>query len=118
CFWPLMILSRAAVGGVEPRLIEVARALRLSPVQRTVKIVAPAALPRIFVAFRLAAGVSLIVAVTVEIAVNPLGLGAGIMTAGQALRPELMLAYLLWIGIVGFALNAILIFAQQRLFGR
>ena len=61
---------------------------------------------------------SLIVAVTVEIAVNPLGLGAGIMTAGQALRPELMLAYLLWIGIVGFALNAVLVFAQQRLFGR
>ena len=40
------------------------------------------------------------------------------MTAGQALRPELMLAYLVWIGIVGFALNAALVFAQSRLFGR
>jgi len=117
CFWPLLILARAAVGGVEPRLIEVARALRLSPLQRTIKIVAPAALPRIFIAFRLAAGISLIVAVTVEIAVNPQGLGYEVMTAGQALRPELMLAYLAWIGIVGFALNAALIFAQNRLFG-
>jgi len=35
-------------------------------------------------------GISLVVAVTVEIAVNPIGLGNGIMTAGQALRP--------WIG--------------------
>jgi sulfonate transport system permease protein len=118
CFWPLMILSRAAVGGVEPRLIEVARALRLSPVQRTLKIVAPAALPRIFVAFRLAAGISLIVAVTVEIAVNPQGLGYEVMAAGQALRPELMLAYLAWIGVVGFALNALLVLAQTRLFGQ
>jgi ABC-type nitrate/sulfonate/bicarbonate transport system permease component len=118
CTWPVLLLTRAAVGGVEPRLIEVAQALRLSFAARIAKIIVPAALPRIFVAFRLAAGVSLIVAVTVEIAVNPLGLGAGIMTAGQALRPELMLAYLLWIGIVGFALNAILVFAQQRLFGR
>ena len=117
CFWPLLILARAAVGGVEPRLIEVARALRLSPLQRTIKIVAPAALPRIFIAFRLAAGISLIVAVTVEIAVNPQGLGYEVMTAGQALRPELMLAYLVWIGVVGFALNAALIFAQNRLFG-
>jgi len=117
CFWPLLILARAAVGGVEPLLIEVARALRLSPLQRTIKIVAPAALPRIFIAFRLAAGISLIVAVTVEIAVNPQGLGYEVMTAGQALRPELMLAYLAWIGIVGFALNAALIFAQNRLFG-
>ncbi len=78
CFWPLLILSRSAVRGVEPRLIEVARALRLSPLQETIKIVAPAALPRIFVAFRLAAGISLVVAVTVEIAVNPQGLGYGV----------------------------------------
>lgn len=118
CLWPLLVLSRAAVAGVEPRLMEVARALRLSPMQRTLKIVAPAALPRIFVAFRLAAGISLIVAVTVEIAVNPMGLGYGVMTAGQALRPELMLAYLLWIGLVGYGLNATLVLAQNRLFGR
>jgi ABC-type nitrate/sulfonate/bicarbonate transport system permease component len=118
CTWPVLLLTRAAVGGVEPRLIEVARALRLSFPARIAKIIVPAALPRMFVAFRLAAGIALIVAVTVEIAVNPLGLGAGIMTAGQALRPDLMLAYLLWIGIVGFALNAALVFAQQRLFGR
>lgn len=106
------------MAGVEPRLIEVARALRLSFPARVAKIVVPAALPRIFVAFRLAAGFALIVAVTIEIAINPLGLGAGLMTAGQALRPELMLAYLLWIGIIGFALNVALVFAQRRLFGR
>lgn len=118
CLWPLLVLSRAAVAGVEPRLIEVARVLRLGTFARVVKIIAPAALPRIFVAFRLAAGISLVVAVTVEIAVNPMGLGFGIMTAGQALRPDVMLAYLLWIGLVGFALNAALVFAQHRLFGQ
>jgi ABC-type nitrate/sulfonate/bicarbonate transport system permease component len=116
--WPVLLLTRAAVRGVEPRLVEVARALRLSFPARVVKIIVPAALPRIFVAFRLAAGFALIVAVTIEIAINPLGLGAGLMTAGQALRPELMLAYLLWIGLVGFALNILLVFAQRRLFGR
>jgi ABC-type nitrate/sulfonate/bicarbonate transport system permease component len=116
--WPVLLLTRSAVAGVEPRLIEVARALRLSFPARVAEIVVPAALPRIFVAFRLAAGFALIVAVTIEIAINPLGLGAGLMTAGQALRPELMLAYLLWIGIIGFALNVALVFAQRRLFGR
>jgi len=117
CFWPLLILSRAAVRGIEPRLIEVARALRLSPLQEAIKIIVPAALPRIFLAFRLAAGISLVVAVTVEIAVNPQGLGYEAMVAGQALRPALMLANILWIGIVGYALNAALLFAQARLFG-
>jgi NitT/TauT family transport system permease protein len=116
--WPLLILSRAAVGDIEPRLIEVSRALRLSPLDRIRKIIIPAALPRIFLAFRLAAGIALIVAVTVEIAINPIGLGAGIMTAQQALRPDLMLAYLVWIGIVGYGLNAGLVVAQRLLFGR
>ena len=118
CVWPILILSRAAIGGIEPRLIEVSRALRLSPIDRVLKIIIPAALPRIFVAFRLAAGIALIVAVTMEIAINPIGLGAGIMTAQQALRPDLMLGYLVWIGLIGYALNAGLIVAQRRLFGR
>jgi ABC-type nitrate/sulfonate/bicarbonate transport system permease component len=118
CVWPILILSRAAIGGIEPRLIEVSRALRLSPAARVRKIIIPAALPRIFLAFRLAAGIALIVAVTVEIAINPIGLGAAIMTAQQALRPDLMLAYLVWIGAVGYALNTGLLLAQRHLFGR
>ena len=118
CLWPILILSRAAVGGIEPRLMEVSRALRLSPMDRVRKIIIPAALPRIFLAFRLAAGIALIVAVTVEIAINPIGLGAGIMSAQQALMPDLMLAYLLWIGIVGYLLNSGLVAAQRHLFGR
>ena len=113
CVWPILILSRAAVRSIEPRLMEVARALRLPPAQRVWKIIIPAALPRIFVAFRLSAGIALIVAVTVEIAINPLGLGAGIMLAQQALRPDLMLAYLVWIGVIGYALNILLVVAQQ-----
>jgi NitT/TauT family transport system permease protein len=117
CVWPILILSRAAVRSIEPRLIEVSRALRLSPSDRVRKIIIPAALPRIFLAFRLAAGIALIVAVTVEIAINPIGLGAGIMIAQQALRPDLMLAYLLWIGLIGYALNAGLLAAQRHLFG-
>ncbi|MDB5657274.1 MAG: transporter permease [Tardiphaga sp.] len=117
CVWPILILSRAAVRSIEPRLIEVSRALKLSPGDRVRKIVIPAALPRIFLAFRLAAGIALIVAVTVEIAINPIGLGAGIMTAQQALRPDLMLAYLLWIGLIGYALNSGLVIAQRHMFG-
>ena len=116
--WPMLVFTQAAVAGVEPRLLEVARALRLSLAARLVKIVIPSALPRIFVAFRLAAGVALIVAVTVEIAVNPLGLGYGMTMAQQTLRPAEMLAYLVWIGVVGWLLNLALLALQRRAFGR
>ena len=39
CVWPMLIFSRAAVAGVEPRLLEVARALRLTPWATVTKIV-------------------------------------------------------------------------------
>lgn len=118
CLWPVMIMTRSAMSGIEPRLLEVSKALRLSMIDRVLKIVLPAALPRIMVAFRLAAAIALVVAVTVEIAVNPLGLGYGILIAQQALQPAVMLAYLVWIGVIGWALNVLLSLAQNRLFGR
>lgn len=118
CLFTALIFTRAAVQNVEPRLLEVARVLRLSRLASITKIILPAALPQIFVAFRLAAGSALIVAVTVEITLNPQGLGYAMMTAQQALRPDLMLGYLLWIGIVGYGWNALLLLAQRHLFGR
>lgn len=118
CFWPMVIVGGAAIAGVEPKLMEVARVLRLGPLARVGKIVLPAALPRLFLALRLAAGVALIVAVTVEIAINPIGLGFAMMQAQQTLHPELMFAVLLWVGVLGWGLNALLLLAQRRLFGR
>lgn len=117
CFWPVLIYGHAAIVGIEPQLLDVSRVLRLSAFGRVTKIVLPAALPRYFVAFRLAAAVSLIISVTVEIAANPLGIGHELMIASQSLNPSLMFAMLLWLGMVGWAVNGTLLFAQRRLFG-
>ena len=117
CTWPVLVLTRAAVAGVEPQLLEVGSVLGLSAAQLVAKIVLPAALPRLFVAVRLAVGVALVVAVTVEVAADPRGLGNAIMVAGQALQPALMLADLVWIGLLGVALNAALDALQRRLPG-
>lgn len=116
CFFPMLILTQAAISHVEPRLLEVARVLGLSLSERVWKIVLPAALPRVFVALRLCIGIAVVVSVTVEIAANPYGLGYGMMIAQQSLRPDLMFAFLLWIGLVGWALNQIFIKLQALLF--
>ena len=118
CFWPLLIITENAVRGIEPRLIEVARALKLGLLRQVVKIVLPAALPRIFVGLRLAAAVSLVVAVTVEITANPIGLGYALIVAQESMKPDRMFAFLAWIGFLGWLLNAALLRAQRRWFGR
>lgn len=105
-FWPMLILTQAAVQQVEPRLLEVSMALQLSKAARFTKIVLPAVVPRLFVALRLGVAIALVVAVTVEIAANPHGMGYALMIAQQSLDPALMLAWLFWIGLVGYGINA------------
>jgi ABC-type nitrate/sulfonate/bicarbonate transport system permease component len=116
-FWPVLIYGHAAITNIEPQLLDLSRVLRLGAFGRVTKIVLPATLPRYFIAFRLAMAVALIVAVTVEIAANPLGIGHELMTAAQSLHPDLMFALVLWIGLIGWGLNSALLFAQRRLFG-
>ena len=55
---------------------------------------------------RVAVGFALVVAVTVEIVVNPRGLGYSLIVAQQSLRIDLMYAQLLWLSILGYAVNA------------
>jgi ABC-type nitrate/sulfonate/bicarbonate transport system permease component len=105
CFWPIVLMTTAAVRGIEPRLLDVARSLELSFVSQMKKIILPAALGRITVGLRLALAISLVVAVTVEIVLNPRGLGYSMIGAQQALRSDIMYAELLWLGVVGWLLN-------------
>jgi NitT/TauT family transport system permease protein len=118
CIWPILIVTVSAVRGIEPRLIEVARMLEMAPLKRLVRIVLPAALARIAVGIRVSAGVALVVAVTVEIVLNPQGLGYGMIIAAQSLRPDLMWAELLWVGLAGWAFNRLLTTIDRRWFGR
>lgn len=113
--WPVLVLTQAAVRQIEPQLLEVAAALELSPTQRFRLIVLPALVPRLFVALRLALAIALVVAVTVEIAANPHGMGYAMMIAQQSLDPALMLAWLGWIGVVGYAVNAGALALQRAL---
>ena len=114
CIWPVLISTIDGVRGVEPRLLEVGRALQFDFLESTRKIVLPAALPRIVVGIKIAAGFALVVAVTVEIVVNPRGLGYALVVAQQKLDIDLMYAQLLWLGLLGVAINA----AIERLAGR
>ncbi|WP_236589924.1 ABC transporter permease [Ramlibacter aurantiacus] len=113
-FWPMLVLAQAAARQVDPRLLEVSQALGLSAAARFTKIVLPAMVPRLFVALRLGVAIALVVAVTVEIAANPHGMGYAIMNAQQSLDPPLMLAWLFWIAVVGYAVNALALWLQRR----
>jgi ABC-type nitrate/sulfonate/bicarbonate transport system permease component len=108
CVWPILIVTIAAVRAIEGRLLEVAAVLELPIWKRMLKIVLPAAFARINVGLRVAAAISLVVAVTVEIVLNPRGLGYHLILAEQSLQVGLMWAQLVWLCLLGFGLNLIL----------
>lgn len=118
CVWPMLAFAQDGVARVEPRLLEVSRILGLGTVARAWKVILPAALPRIFIGLRLSMGIALTIAVTVEIVANPMGLGYALTMAQQGLDPALMLALVLWIGVLGWGLNALLLRLQALLFTR
>ena len=115
-FWPMLLLTRTAVGQIEPRLIEVSQVMNMRLLAFALKIVLPAAAPRMMTALRLAAGLALVVAITAEIVVNPQGLGHDLMIAQETLRPQHMFAFMLWIGILGWGENAALLGLERYLF--
>ncbi len=105
CVWPILIVTIAAVRSVEQRLLEVGAVLELPLWKRMTKIVLPAAFARINIGLRVSAAISLVVAVTVEIVLNPRGLGYHLILAQQSLQIALMWAQIVWLCAVGYVLN-------------
>jgi ABC-type nitrate/sulfonate/bicarbonate transport system permease component len=114
--WPVLINTMGGVANVHPRLFEVGATFRLSRAMIVTKILAPAALPSILVGLRLSLTLALVLAIVAEMVGNPTGLGYAVVRDQQALRPDLMFANVISIGILGIALNQLLMQLTELFF--
>jgi NitT/TauT family transport system permease protein len=105
-FFPLTIASMAAARSVHPTYINVGRNFGYSDFRMLIRIVYPAALPKLIVALRVALGIAWLVVVAGEmIAVNS-GLGFLIVESRNAgNRYDLVVAGMVLIGVIGMALD-------------
>ena len=106
--WQVLINTMGAVMGVHARLFEVGRTFRLSRSEILRKIMLPAALPGVLIGARLSMTLALVLAIVAEMVGNPAGLGYAVVREQQAMRPELVFAYVVVIGALGVVLNALL----------
>ena len=113
--WPVLLATVHGFAAVEPRLAEVARCLQLSRAAYVWKMGLPNAMPDILAGMRLALTVALIVAVVGEMIASQSGLGQAILLAARAFRASELFAGIVLLGLVGFASNALLALAEQRL---
>lgn len=112
--WPVLLATVHGFATIEPRLHEVGRVLRLSPLAFVFKIGLPNALPDALAGMRLSLTVSLILAIVGEMLASQQGLGQAILLAARAFQPAELFAGVALLGVIGFVSNILLSAVERR----
>jgi nitrate/nitrite transport system permease protein len=103
--WPVIINTAVGVRNVPEDYRNVARVLRLSPIDYFFKILLPAATPYIFTGLRIGVGMSWLAIIASEMLLGGVGVGFFIWDQYNASRISDIVIALVWVGVVGFALD-------------
>ena len=103
--WPIVINTAVGVRNIPVDYINVARVLRLHPVEFFFKIMLPAATPHIFTGLRIGVGMSWLAIVASEMLLGGVGIGFFIWDQYNSSRMSDIIVALAWVGMVGFTLD-------------
>ena len=106
--WPILLGAIHGFRSVEPRLMELARTLRMSRLHRLRRIALPNALPEIFAGMRVSLAIALIITVVAEMLSSRPGLGQVILFAARNFRSAEIFAGVFVLGALGYIGNAVL----------
>ncbi|MGA3037591.1 MAG: ABC transporter permease [Vulcanimicrobiaceae bacterium] len=113
-FFPMLLNTVDGVRYVEPRLIEAAEMLGTPRAAIFARVIIPAASPSIFTGIRIGLGLAWVLLVVGEMTGVPTGLGANIMDARQLSRTDLVISGMMYIGILGFLSDRIVMLVGRR----
>ena len=105
--WPIMPSTSAGVHAMDPGYLDVARSMGASGRERLTTVVIPAVRPSILGGIRMALGTAWIVLVPAEMLGVRSGLGYQILNARDQLAYDQVMAVILVIGVLGFALDSL-----------
>lgn len=112
--WPVLVNTIDGARHVHPGQLETARAFRVRPVQRLVRVILPAAAPKIFAGLRLGLALALILMIVSEFQGSTDGIGYEVDTAQTTLDMSVVWGVLVLLGVLGVVLNAIFAVAERR----
>ncbi len=103
--WPILINTAVGIRNIPADYRNVARVIRLSPMEYFLKIMLPASVPYIFTGLKIGVGLSWLAIVAAEMLIGGVGIGFFIWDAwNSSLIPDIIIA-LIYIGIVGLLLD-------------
>jgi ABC-type nitrate/sulfonate/bicarbonate transport system permease component len=115
CLYPIVIMSYAGARSVNRVLLWSARNMGASRADILRRVVIPATAPFIFAGFRVAVPVAMIVVVITEMVSSADGLGYLVIYSLSSLRTDRMLAVVVVIALLGYALDKTVVLARDRL---
>jgi NitT/TauT family transport system permease protein len=115
CLYPIVIMTCAGARDVHEKLLWSARNMGASRAAILRRVVIPATAPFIFAGFRVALPVAMIVVVITEMVASADGLGYQVIYALSSLRTDRMLAVVVVIAALGYALDKAVVLARDRL---
>jgi nitrate/nitrite transport system permease protein len=112
--WPIILNTAVGIREIPQDYVNVARVLRLSPLEYFFKIMLPATVPYMFTGLKIGIGLSWLAIIAAEMLIGGVGIGFFIWDAwNSSLMSEIILA-LVYVGLVGFVLDrAISLLAAQ-----
>ena len=115
CLYPIVIMTYAGARDVNRALLWSAQNMGASRAAILRRVVIPATTPFIFAGFRVAVPVAMIVVVITEMIASADGLGYQVIYAMSSLRTDRMLAIVIVIAALGYALDKAVVLARDRL---
>jgi nitrate/nitrite transport system permease protein len=106
--WPIVINTAAGVRNLPADYVNVARVLRLSPLEFFLRILMPATTPHVFTGLRIGVGMSWLGIIASEMLLGGVGVGFFIWDQYNASRISDIIVALVWVGLVGFALDRLI----------
>lgn len=103
--WPVIINTAVGVRNIPDDYRNIARVLRLNPLEFFVRIMVPAAAPYIFTGLRIGVGLSWLAIVAAEMLTGGVGIGFFIWDAWNSSRLSDIMVALAYIGVTGFILD-------------
>jgi ABC-type nitrate/sulfonate/bicarbonate transport system permease component len=116
--WPVLLNTRAGVRGLDPVLVDTARSLRLSRSAGVRKCILPALAPAVLLGVRVAAPVSLVITLLVEILTRVGGLGALIALSQRNYQSASVYGLILVAGVFSLLVNGVVAASETYLFRR
>ena len=115
--WPILFNAVVGVHSVDPLTKDAARTFGLGRLAILVRVELPSALPFVVTGIRVAAAIALILAISTELlAGGRAGIGIWMLEVGAAgTRADLLYAGTVVAGLLGWAINAIMVHAERRL---